>query len=200
MDQLCDYLERAACFLIIGFIPHAFHPYEDLLKDGFLCTKGCTGTPPKGFFSGNGLTGTFFCDSEDSAMIVCLLIKRLEEIYKVMSAKQHFLWYFHMLFSLLRNQRFFFFFSYSFDFILQCWSHISIFYLFTPKQNHRTSSFGIFCSDLRRIMIRNSFFQIFCNTGIQGSIMTSDYIYRSHTFYYKSKTNANWFHLSSPTL
>lgn len=63
-----NYLERAACFLITGFPHHAFHPYHNLLNDGFLLTKGFIGILPKGFFSGTEFVGDFFCDSEDSVM------------------------------------------------------------------------------------------------------------------------------------
>ena len=59
-----------------GLLPPDFHPNQDLLlNERLLCTKGFGGT--KGFFSGKGVTGDFFCGFEDSAMIIFLTDKRL---------------------------------------------------------------------------------------------------------------------------
>jgi hypothetical protein len=50
------------------------------LNCGLLFTNGFGDT--KGFFSGNGVTGAFFCGSEDSAIMMFLTDKRLYKYTK----------------------------------------------------------------------------------------------------------------------
>lgn len=57
-----------------GCPPPDFHLDQNLLNCGLLFTNGFGGT--KGFFSGKGVTGDFFCGSEDSAMMMFLTDKR----------------------------------------------------------------------------------------------------------------------------
>ena len=80
-----DYLERE-CFKMAGLLPPHFHPNQDLLNDGLFCTKGfgCT-TGTKGFFSGKGFSGNFFCGSLASAMIIFVNNKSKSNITKWLS-------------------------------------------------------------------------------------------------------------------